>query len=285
MHDRVSPLRPVPSPNDGSVDIPVDEPDAPELASLAERAYLIAIGAASLAATAIVDAVARSIEPGIPSPDEHDRSMGLPVVAGAALGVAAQAGALAVRAGFAAIRTTSGLTSVAVGSLIGADRSRWMLERLAEVDDRGQRERGEAEDATALFADAIVPAIVDATLDRIDLTALVVERLDLDTVVTQLDVDRVAAGLDVDAVAARIDVQAIVDRLDVVGIAQGVIDELDIPELIRESTSAMSTETVDGIRIRGMDADRLVTRLVDRVLSRKSDEVATTSPGETGGDS
>jgi len=73
MHDHVSPLRPVPRP-DGPVDITdeLDELDAPDLASIVERAYLIALGAAALAATAIVDAVARSIDPGMPPPDEDD---------------------------------------------------------------------------------------------------------------------------------------------------------------------------------------------------------------------
>jgi hypothetical protein len=301
MHDRVSPLRPVPNPDTESVDITDDEPDAPDLASIVERAYLIAIGAASLAATAIVDAIARSIDPASPT-DDDDRSKGLPVVAGAALGAAVQAGTLAVRAGVTAVRTTSGLASAAIGSLVGAERSRWLQDRLADLDDRGQRGRSEAEDAAASLTDVLVPAVVDAILDRVDLTALVAERLDLDAVVTQLNVDRVvdrvdlgraidrisideiAARLDVDAVAARIDVEAIVGRLDLVGIAQGVIDELDLPEMMREASGAMSAETVDGIRIRGMDADRLVTRLIDRVLSRKSDDVAAASPGGRGGD-
>src|SRR6476646_9619270 len=125
-HDRTvsfAVLRPVPFLDEG----PIDEPEAPDLATLVERAYLIAIGVASLAATAIADAIVRSVDPRIP--EENDRSMGLPVVAGAALGVVAQAGALAVRTGLAAARTTSGLASVVVGSVVGADRIRWMQER------------------------------------------------------------------------------------------------------------------------------------------------------------
>jgi hypothetical protein len=294
MHDRVSPIRRVPV-TDGSVDVASveadDEPDAPNPAAIIERAYLIAIGAASLAATTIVDAIARSIDPRIVRADQDARSMGLPV---AVLGVAAEAGVLAVRAGVAAIRTTSGLASLAMGALIGAERSRWLQEQLADVDHRGQRKRGEAEEAAAMFADAIAPTLVDAVLDRFDLTALVAERVDLDAVVTHLDVDRVVDRVDltraidrisIDEVAGRVDVQAIVDRLDLVGIAQGVIDELDLPEMVREATGAMSAETVDAIRVRGIDADRLVTRLVDRVLSRKGDTVATASPGGPGGDS
>lgn len=198
-------LRPVPILNEGSI----DEPETPDLATFVERAYLIAIGMASLVATGIADAIVRSVDPRIP--EGNDRSLGLPVVARAALGAAAQAGALAVRTGLAAARTTSGLTSVVVGSIVGAERIRWMQERLARVDERGQQERDEAELAAKTFADVLVPAIVDAVADRLDLAALVEDRVDLD------------------AVAARLDIQAVVDRMEVVGIAQGVTDELDIP--------------------------------------------------------
>ena len=123
-------------------EFPIDEPEAPDLATLVERAYLIAIGMASLALTAIADAIVRSVDPHIP--EGNDRSLGLPVVARAALGAAAQAGALAVRTGLAAARTTGGLASVVVGSIVGAERIRWMQERLARIDERGQRGRDEA---------------------------------------------------------------------------------------------------------------------------------------------
>jgi len=86
-HDRTvsfAVLRPVPFLDEG----PIDEPEAPDLATLVERAYLIAIGVASLAATAIADAIVRSVDPRIP--EENDRSMGLPVVAGAAPYLAAR---------------------------------------------------------------------------------------------------------------------------------------------------------------------------------------------------
>ena len=107
--------------------------------------------------------------------------------------------------------------------------------------------------------------------------------MDLQRAIDRISIDEIAAKLDVDAVAARLDIQAVVDRLDVVGIAQGVIDELDIPELIRESTGAMSAETVDTIRLRGMDADRFITRVMDRVLSRKGDDGPPPAPDGAGG--
>ena len=91
--------------------------------------------------------------------------------------------------------------------------------------------------AADLFADAVVPQLVDAVVDRLDLTDLVLERVDLRAVISSIDIDEIVGrvdvtaivdGLDIDAVAARVDVQKIVDRLDLVAIAQGVVDELDL---------------------------------------------------------
>jgi hypothetical protein len=197
----------MPIPDEGSI----DEPEAPDLATLVERAYLIAIGVASLAVTAIADAIVRSVDPRIP--EENDRSLGLPVVARVALGAAAQAGALAVRTGLAAAGTTSGLTSVVVGSIVGGERIRRMQERLARMDERGQHERDEAELAANTFADALVPAIVDAVAVRLDLDR-VVDLVNLQRAIDRISIDEIAAKLDLDAVAARLDIQAVVDRMN-----------------------------------------------------------------------
>jgi hypothetical protein len=128
---------------------------------------------------------------------------------------------------------------------------------------------------------------VAAVLDRLDLTAIVLERVDLsrllaaapidevvervdvDAVVSRVDVDAVAARLDVDAVAARLDVETFLDRLDLVGIAREVLDDIDLPEIIRESTGAMASETVRGVRMQGITADERISAAVDRLLGRR----------------
>ena len=144
-------------------------------------------------------------------------------------------------------------------------------------DERNESQRVAAD----LFADAVVPQLVDAVIDRLDLTDLVLERVDLHDVIASIDIDEIVDrvdvtaivdGLDIDAVAARIDVQQIVDRLDLVAIARGVIDELDLPEIIRGSTETMAAETRDGVRVQGMRADQFVSHLVDRALQRGSGE-------------
>ena len=145
---------------------------------------------------------------------------------------------------------------------------------------------------TVALIDLLVPAIAEALLRRVDLTEVVrrhvdldglvasvdldeaVERVDLDAVVGRLDLDRIVrervdldgivATVDIDAIAARIDIDAVINRIDLVGLVEVVIAEIDLPEIIRESSGSMASETVRGVRMQGITADEAVGRAVDR---------------------
>jgi hypothetical protein len=93
--------------------------------------------------------------------------------------------------------------------------------------------------------DIVVPAVLDTVLDRLDLTSVVVRRVDLETVAA-----------------------AVLAELDLVGLAEDIIDGVDLPEIIRESTGSMASETVSGARMQGISADEAVGRAVDRLLLR-----------------
>jgi hypothetical protein len=192
------------------------------------------------------------------------------------------------------------------------------------LDARWREQRPRDEEAAAAFLHLLVPQIVDAVLDQVDLNEIVrshvevdrliddvdvgrvVERLDLDEIVAQVDLnaivqrldlnavvdrlsideiadridvdrivskvdlDRVVSRVDLDAVAARLDVEAIVGRLDLGTIAQEVIDEIDLTAIIGEAMGSVTSETVGGIRVQSMNADRAISRLVDRILQRRS---------------
>jgi hypothetical protein len=132
--------------------------------------------------------------------------------------------------------------------------------------------------AARLDVDAVVArADLDAVVNRIDLDAVaakldvdaVVARADLDAVVNRIDLDAVAAKLDVDAVVARADLDAVIDRLDVIGIVEEVLEVIDLPAIIRDSTGSMASETVRGVRMTGITADDALSRAVDRALFRR----------------
>jgi hypothetical protein len=193
----------------------------------------------------------------------------------------------------------------------------WPETRLRKIAERGRRERSSGQQQTGQLLAAIVPAIVDAVLDRIDLTRIVLERvrlgsilsavdtadideiasridldaiidrvplervldqldvdaiaarIDLDAAVSRVDMDAIAARIDLDAAVSRVDVDAIAARIDLVALARYVIDEIDLPEIIRESTGSMASETVLGVRMQSMYADERVNRVIDRMLLRR----------------
>jgi hypothetical protein len=98
--------------------------------------------------------------------------------------------------------------------------------------------------------------IVTAVLDRMDLTEIVLQRVDLQAVV--------------EAALATMDLNDIVrTQVDLAGIAEEVIDEVNLPEIIRESSTGVAAEVVDGARMSAVSGDELVSRWVDRVLLRR----------------
>jgi hypothetical protein len=148
-------------------------------------------------------------------------------------------------------------------------------------------------DLTALVRDRVdINAIVedvdlDRIMDRVDVNAIVakvdmerlagtfpvdaiIDKVDVSEVIAKVDVNEVVDTVDIERIMERVDLTSIVDRLDLAAIAQEVIDEIDLPAIVRESSGAMASETVQTVRVRGMDADRLVARIVDKVLRREA---------------
>ena len=122
--------------------------------------------------------------------------------------------------------------------------------------------------------DRLVPVIADAIIERIDLTDVVIEQVDLTRIVnaaldgldlTTLVIDRV----DIDALVAEADIDAVIDRVPIIPLANYVIDEIDLPQIIRDSTSGIAGDAVSTLRKQGVGADQLVSRLTDRVILRR----------------
>jgi hypothetical protein len=85
----------------------------------------------------------------------------------------------------------------------------------------------------------------------------------------RIDMQRLTERIDIDALVERLDIEAVIDRLDLAALATAVMEEIDLPELIRETASDTASDEVRQLRLRSVDADRLVQRAVDRVLGRK----------------
>jgi hypothetical protein len=173
---------------------------------------------------------------------------------------------------------------------------------------RGLAGKRGAQEAAARAMQALITAVTAAVLDEVDLDEVVARvdleriveridlnqiaaRIDLDAIIARVDVDAIAARIDLDAIAARIDLDAIIARVDIDAIlarvdfpelTEQVIDEVDLGEIIRESSSTMASETVDALRVQGMRVDGLVSRVVDRILLREEPRRTGPPPKEPG---
>jgi hypothetical protein len=97
---------------------------------------------------------------------------------------------------------------------------------------------------------AAITRITELVLDQIDLTALVRERVDIDAIVADVDID------------------AIIARIDLIGLADQIIDGVDLPAIIRESTGTVTAEVMTDVRSQTSRADDVVSGFVDRMLGR-----------------
>ena len=314
----------------------------PPLEQLVEQTLRIAIGMTALASEVLAEAVARTLgrEPfaeGEAPGDETARpASGVPLVAGAAIGVALEGAKWGARAATTMVRSAELFLSLLTSPGFVQEPLRQAGDRLGGFDARWREQRPRDEEAAAAFLRLLVPQVVDAALDQIDLNELVGERIDLDAIIDRLDLNRVVASLDIDAIVGRIDLdrivehvdvaaivervpvdeivsrldldaivasvdldqvvrrvdvqavadsidlQAIIRRLDLTAISRDIIEELDLTQLIQDAMGSMTNETVGGIRVQSMNADRAISRLRARVLGRGGggEPEATTPAGE-----
>jgi hypothetical protein len=133
--------------------------------------------------------------------------------------------------------------------------------------------------ARQVDVDAIVRQVdIDAIARQIDIDAIVAQ-VDIDAIAKRIDVDAIADRIEVDAIVSRVDIDAIVRRLDLVGIAEEVVNGIDLPEIIRQSTGSMASDVVRDVRMESIEADMAIARLIDRVIRRRRAR-HTEAPGE-----
>ena len=109
----------------------------------------------------------------------------------------------------------------------------------------------------------LLQRVAEAALDRLDVPALVRDHVDLDAVVAQVNVDAVLA------------------RVDLLGLATYIIEGIDLPVIIRESTGGVTTEVLRGARQHSYEADQTVARVIDRILLRHRDRETQSVNGVT----
>ncbi len=109
--------------------------------------------------------------------------------------------------------------------------------------------------------DKVVPYAVNAVIGRMNLTEIVLDRVDIDAIVAQADLEK------------------IIDRLPLIDLANYIIEEIDLPTIIRQSTGGIATEAMNSTRMQAIDADDLVQRLADKIMLRRKAR-KTDAPGD-----
>ena len=135
---------------------------------------------------------------------------------------------------------------------------------------------------------------VDKVIDRVDLD-LIADRLDLDRQVARVNIDVAAERIDIDAIAARMDlndlasridpdplvaranIDAVIARVDLLALAREIIDGIDLPGIIRQSTGALSSDAVKGVRSQSRSADDAVAGFVGRLFGQGDSRAVTST--------
>ncbi len=99
--------------------------------------------------------------------------------------------------------------------------------------------------------DTVVPVAVNAVVSRVDINEIVKEHVDVNEIVAQADIT------------------SILDRVPMTEIADYVIEEIDLPSLVRESTGGVADGLLSTLRFQAIQTDNFVSEIVDRIFFRR----------------
>ena len=255
--------------------VPKEEAAPPPRVDLAEQAAKAAVGLAALAVESSV-AILRRIS-GLPGQDdERAEPVGLGLLAGAGLGFIIEAELTAGRrariaAADVARRTVVPPAAFVAGTFLDAPR-RAGQDRAAEWNEAWLAERPDAQAVAQAVLTETIQRAVNAVLDQIDLTQVVLDRVDLDRVIASVDLDKAVERVDLNEVIDHVDIERIIAKLDLAKLSLEVIDQIDLPEIIRASTGTVASESVRVVRMQTIGADRAIAKVVDRLLRRTQGE-------------
>ncbi len=157
-----------------------------------------------------------------------------------------------------AVLVAAGTAATVAGGVLAAYRASeqlpivgtWLSRARSELSRRGEDAIARSTEPVKALVSTIAIGIVEIVLEQLDLTALVREEVDIDKIASEIDID------------------AIVARIDLIGLANQVIEGVDLPAIIRESTESVTAEVMTDVRTQGERADDMVSGFVDRMLGR-----------------
>jgi hypothetical protein len=190
---------------------------------------------------------------------DEPRGQPSPLVALAAMAPDAAFGAarLFQRASFAVLGRAARVSGAVAGAVLDTPPLRRSLARLetpvAVVAARGATFRHDDEEQLKAFLMSIEPLVSTV----------------LQFVVDLLPIEAILDRVDVDGIVRRVDVDALVQRVDLPRIVTEVLENIELGDLIADSTTSIATDARDAVRVQAIRADTGLAGVVDRLLRRR----------------
>src|SRR5215211_7861029 len=134
--------------------------------------------------------------------------------------------------------------------------------------DRGQRARILANaDINRLIA-ATVPPVVNEVLDSLDLTELVRQRVNIDSLISTVDIVAVVDRMDIDAITQQLDIEGMLRQVDL----DAIVSKVDIDAIVRQvDIDAIARQVdVDAI-VSQVDMDAVAKRIDVEAIAERED--------------
>src|SRR5580700_11213809 len=114
------------------------------------------------------------------------------------------------------------------------------------------------------LAQALAERIVPLVIEAVDIDSLI-DRVDVDKVISRVDVEKIIDRVDIQKVIDRVDVNAIVDKIDI----DALVEQTELGSIIARSTTGVLTEILDVIRAQGVGLDDFILRWGNRLIGRR----------------
>jgi len=182
-----------------------------------------------------------------------------PLVALAAMAPDAAFGAARIfqRATFTLLRRAAQVSGAVAEAVLDTPPLRSSLVRLetpvAAVAARGAALRLDDEEHLKAFLVSIEPLVSTV----------------LQFVVDLLPIESILDRVDVNGIVERVDVDALVQRIDLPRIVTEVLENIELGDLIADSTTNIATDARDAVRVQAIRADTGLAGVVDRLMRRR----------------
>jgi hypothetical protein len=90
-------------------------------------------------------------------------------------------------------------------------------------------------------------------------------------VVDLLPIEAILDRVDVNAIVGRVDIDELVQRVNVAKIVTDVLENIELGDLIADSTTNIAADARDTVRVQAIRADGGLAGVIDRVLGRRTE--------------